>query len=174
MDFLTILNKSWEILSVSFLNQELFFILLPIYANWILSEIFFEHRLEEFGTYFSNGFAMLWILMFYGKYLALNFSLSVGWVSKLILFGFLCFIAAFLMVNALKGKKIVKYVGKTREVSFLIIFATPIFYGVLNFDLTYFIACIFLFLIIETILYLLHKLIPQFKGEKLDIESKES
>lgn len=172
MDFLTILNKSWEILSVSFLNQELFFTLLPIYANWILSEIFFEHRLKEFGTYFSNGFAMLWILMFYGKYLALNFSLEIGWISRLILFIFLTLIAIFVMVNALRGKKIVKYTGETREISFSIIFATPIFYGVLKFDLVYLLACIFLFLIIEIILYTLHKLIPPFTGEKLDVEKK--
>ena len=173
MDIRLLLQRSLDILAAPFYDTQLFLTLTPIYSGWFLSEIFFEHKEKQFSTFFFNGLTMFWICALYAQYLYDNFSLSLSFFAKLAFFIFSFFTGTFIIVNALKGKEVVKYVAQTREISFLIVFVTPFFYDVLKFDLFYLVAGIFLFTIIEVILFILHKIIPQFKGEEKDISQAQ-
>jgi len=169
MDIRLLLQRSLDILAAPFHDTQLFLTLVPIYSGWFLSEIFFEHKEKQFSTFFFNGLTMFWICALYAQYLYMNFSPSLSFLVKFIFFVFSFLTGTFIVVNALKGKEIVKYVAQTREISFLIVFASPFFYDVLKFDSLYLIAGIFLFITIEIALFILHKLIPPFKGEEKDI-----
>jgi len=170
---LDLFSKSLKIIFLPLTNFEALWFLLPVYFNWLLFEIFFEHEEKRFGRRFINGFTLIWISLGFIKYLIQSFVLSVNWIIKLIIVILTMIFGGHILVWALKGNKIIKHIGRTRELSFLIIFITPFFFDLLEFDVTYLLSGLILYVTFYLIFLILQRIVPEFGGEKADMEEKE-
>jgi hypothetical protein len=116
-----------------FQNTDMLWIIVPIYLSWIITEIFQEKRDTTFGNAISNGTIVLWVgidwvrttvRLFEEGGMAVN-----GMFYAKICIGMLVFVYGLLiMYLGIRGNRTVKYIARIREVSYILICFTPIFY----------------------------------------------
>ncbi len=119
----------FEILSAPIKHPILLWVLIPVYINWIISDIYQERKGTKLGNAISNGFVALWVGLDWGRQLTSQFVLSSESLFKIALVGFFIMYGLSVIITGLRGKEIVKYVGRIREITYAIICLTPIFYG---------------------------------------------
>lgn len=134
---ISILSRGIEIFVAPFSNFELMWTVIPVYFQWFLTNTFQEKRGTAFGNAMVNGFVCVWVGLDWSKTLfqeivagsstieAFRLVLSIA----LMMYGLIIFIEAF------RGKKIVKYIGRVREVYYFVVVLTPVFYAIVPIDL---------------------------------------
>lgn len=166
-----LLDEMFKIIITPFLDFDAIWTLIPIYVNWVLTEIFFEFERNDFENAFSNGLIALWVGLGWmrevienGIHLGSGLLLELSMIISILmtLYGII------IMIEALKGKNIAKYLGMTREVSFLAILLMPFIYGLMELTTMTFIAGAFLFAIFMIIILILKKAVPLERGEIID------
>ena len=127
---LQIVSRFGEILLAPAKNPDMLWVLVPIYLNWIITDYFQERRGTAFGNAIANGFVTTWVGVDWVRQ-TIKAELSLLKVSISILF---ILYGLTIMIEAARAKKIAQYIGRIREVSYFMIVATPIFYGVISID----------------------------------------
>jgi hypothetical protein len=155
-------------------NLDMLWILVPIYGSWIFAEFFQEKKETSFGNAISNGAVMLFVGIDW-----IRQAITLAKVDGKFLFGeviiqmaIAAFILAFgiwIIVMGIKAKKLVKYIGRVREVSYLMIMFTPIVYGVIKFNIEN-IILIFAFL---PLFYVLVEILDHILPDPISTKTEE-
>ena len=164
MDLISIFNTAFQIFIEPFRDINVFWTLIPVYLNWILCEVFFEFERHNFQSAFSNGFAALWVGMDWFRVLRFPFS----WDYRAIIAIFMTTYGLFIMLEAARGKSIAKYVGRVREVTFAVIFLTPVLHGLMVVDLEMLLGGLVVYVVLAIFGFVTSRLVPAIGGEIAD------
>ena len=150
-----------------YLHPMMLWVVVPIMINLIATELFQERGGTGMGNAMTNGVIAIWVAIDWTRNLMLNFSvfdLSFAFKAFLCVFMFLFGIA--IIVLGLKNSKIIRYIGRIREITYFNLMLTPIVYGFFEFTGFTIAAIIIYFPIFYLFIALLNKLIPKLKFEK--------
>lgn len=141
MSFLTYLAHLLNIWSSVFVaplkNTEMLWVIIPVYLNWIFTEIYQEKKVTSLGNAISNGTVVLWAGIDWVRYLIRGLSagtiiFSADILIKFIIAFLVLSYGIFIITTGIRLKKITKYIGRIREVSYVLLMFTPILYNVIN------------------------------------------
>ena len=164
MDILSVMGTAFEIFIKPFTDINVFWTLIPVYLNWILSEIFFEFERNNFQSAFSNGFAALWVGLDWFRVLGFPFN----WDYRAIIAVFMTLYGLFIMIEAGRGKSIARYVGRVREMTFAVIFLTPVLHGLISIDIEMILAGVVIYVLMMIIAFVGKRFVPAIGGELAD------
>lgn len=164
MDLVSVLNTAVEIFIIPFTDVNVFWTLIPVYLNWFLCEVFFEFERHNFQSAFSNGFAALWVGMDWFRVLRFPFTLDL----RALIAVFMTTYGLFIMIEAARGKSIAKYVGRVREVTFAVIFLTPVLHNLMFVDIEMIFAGAVVYIILTVLGFVGSRLVPAIGGEIAD------
>ncbi len=183
---LSVLSYIWDLtytwlytLVISFTSLETVWIIVPIWLSWFFAEFFQEKQGTSFGNAISNGVIPFWVGIDWVR------QITSQLISAQITFGMLTvgkyFLSALIMAYGLtiiilgiKKKEIIKYLGRIREVSYVLIVFTPFIYGLIEPSFIYFLSAILFFPIFYGIIEIIDRLTPEPVSLKEDEEERKS
>ncbi len=183
---LSVLSYLWDLtytwlytLVISFTSLETVWIIVPIWLSWFFVEFFQEKHGTSFGNAISNGVIPFWVGIDWVR------QITAQLISAQITFGMLTlgkyFLSALIMAYGLtiiilgiKKKEIIKYLGRIREVTYVLIVFTPFIYGKIEPSFIYFLSVLLFFPIFYGIIELIDRLTPEPVALKEDEEEKKS
>ncbi|MDD5182406.1 MAG: hypothetical protein PHC66_04540 [Candidatus Nanoarchaeia archaeon] len=152
-------------------HLEMLWIVIPVILSWVFAEFFQEKLGTDMGNAISNGVVALWAGIDWTRNLMSQFSgFSMDFIMKEGLCVLLFIYGALVVVLGLKGKGIIKYVGRIREVTYLILAFTPVVYGYYELNLLTLAAIAVYFPVFYIIIEIIDRLTPTPEWEK---ESKD-
>jgi len=160
-----IASRFGAILTAPAKQPEMLWILIPIYLNWIFTDYFQERKGTDFGNAMTNGVITLWAGMDWTRQTTKVFEFSTAILTKIGISIFFIIYGLFIMVKSARARPIAKYIGRVREVSYFMIVATPIFYGVIPINLITLAAILLFFPIFYGLAELVDRMLPAPPGE---------
>jgi hypothetical protein len=155
-----------QVLAAPLKNPDMLWILIPIYVNWIFTDYLQERKGTDFGNAITNGVIQLWVGMDWIRQAIKQIEFSALFVTKAIICMISMVWGLLIMVEGARAKPITHYIGRVREVSYFMIVATPIFYGVIAPDLITIAAVLLFFPIWYVIGEAFDRLMPAPPGEE--------
>jgi len=143
-----------------FIQPDLLWIIVPIYINWIINDIFTD-KVPDFVNFVSGGFTALWIGMTLGRDLTMAAtSDTLTTLSSLqgIVVIFLIVFGLVIVIEAARKKEIVKYIARTREITYLLLWLVPLFFNIIPANIDTLIAALIFF----PIFYIIIEFIDRF------------
>jgi len=155
-----------SLFAAPFINENLLWIVIPVYLSWILAE-FYSEKIGgiSFSGVITKGVVLIWV--------------GIDWTRKttdflntdvlgLTLFKyFLCFfwiaLGVFMIVQGISKKKIVKFVGRSRNTTYLTLVFTPILYNIIPLSLEVLLVIILFFPIYYLVIEILSRITPDPK-----------
>lgn len=166
-----IVSRFAEIILAPVQMPDLLWVLIPVYVTWIFIDIYQESRGTAFINSISNGFVSLWVGMDWGR--SLTSKLEQGFTTEVIIQGILSVsllaFGFFVVYEAVKGRKFIKYIARIREVAYIIICVTPIFYSLVPIDTLTLITIAVFFPVWYVVFGIIARIIP-----KPSVEAPES
>ncbi len=166
ISYLGTLFLSWlKLYAAPFTNFELLWIIIPIYINWIFTEIYQEKKGTSFGNAISNGVVPLWVGIDWGRVtvrMLLNHQIGFDAVlaAKFGIITFMIIYGLAIIILGIQVKKITRYIGRIREISYVSLMLTPVFYGVAKLSLTNLLAMLIFFPLFYGIIELICRVTP--------------
>jgi len=129
--------QTWGSLFAAPLKKfDILWIIIPIYINWIVSDIYQEKRGTSFGNAITNGAVVLWVAIDWARYLVNNFhSFSKYFIVGALLTLATAIYAIVILVEGIRAKEITLHIGRIREVSYVMIMVSPLIYGIIKINL---------------------------------------
>jgi len=162
--------KLWShtIFIAPFQNFEMLWILIPIYLNWIFADFFQEKKGTSLGNAISNGIIPLWAGVDWVRQTVNAITIAkvtskVPWTvyaSKFAIAAFVLFYGFWIIWEGIWGKELTKYIGRIREVTYLVIMLTPVIYNVTPITFQLFFSIILFFPIFYYFVELLDHIMP--------------
>src|SRR3989338_1317487 len=117
-----------------FQNLDMLWILIPVYLGWVFADFFQEKRGTSLGNAISNAVIVLWAgidwirtsVDFYTSGIRIPMT---ELISKLIIAGVVITYGIYIVYLGVKGRVLTKYIGRIREVTYVVIMFTPLFYN---------------------------------------------
>jgi len=165
--------KTW--LSVIFVaplkNLEMLWIIIPIWFNWFFAEFFQEKKGTSLGNAISNGGVLIWVGIDWVRYtlrLISEGSLKFGAVSvaKIALAALVLGMGIFIVIEGIKTKKFVHFVGRVRQTTYVLVMVSPIIYGVIPLSWKVFVAAVVFAPLFYYLIELIDRLLPEPKTYK--------
>ncbi|MBI5389676.1 hypothetical protein HZB01_04845 [Candidatus Woesearchaeota archaeon] len=156
-------------------NWEMLWIIIPIWLAWFFSEFFQEKRGTSFGNAISNGVVVLWVGIDWMRHLVGNLSdntLTFGWetVFKFILSLLTFTFGLFVIVEGIKGKGFIKFIGRSREVTYILLMFSPIVYGITFITWENMLSILLFFPVFYFVIELIDRWVPDPKSYEEDEE----
>lgn len=161
------LFKTWiYILIVSFTSLSTIWIIIPIWLNWFFAEFFQEKKGTSFGNAISNGAVPLWVGIDWMRQLSMDIIKLHSKFTFLVFSKYLVSVLAMvyglmIIINGIRGKSFVRYVGRIREISYVLAVLTPLVYGLITPNFEYFLAVILFFPVFYYLIELIDRLTPE-------------
>lgn len=154
---------------VPFSNLEVLWILIPTWLNFIFTEFFQERKGTSLGNAVSNGAVILWVGIDWIRFLTRNYE-SFSWIFmlKVLLCVLLIGWGFLIIIWGIKGKDIIRRVGRIREVTYIMLALTPFIYGMIEPSLKYFLTI----LIFGPLFYLIFELLDRYMPGAETFEEK--
>ena len=57
----TFIKDIFSLLIAPIIHKELLWIIVPVYLNWVLTEVYQEKKGTSYGNAIANGFVALWV-----------------------------------------------------------------------------------------------------------------
>jgi hypothetical protein len=133
---ISILSRGVEIFTAPFSNFELLWTVIPVYFQWFLTSTFQEKKGTAFGNAMVNGFVCMWVGLDWSKTLYQEITTGSATIEafRLVLSAALMIYGLIIFIEAFRGKRIVKYIGRVREVYYFVVVLTPVFYTIVPID----------------------------------------
>lgn len=156
-------------------NFDMLWVLLAIYLGWIFADFFQEKRGTSLGNAISNGVVALWagidwIRAIFRAYSAGLKITPTELAGKLVLAAFVLFYGLMIIYYGIKAKPLTKYIGRIREVTYVLIIFTPVIYSVTLLDFRLLLGTIIFFPIFYYFVELLDHFIPDPQSIKEDLK----
>lgn len=154
-------------------NFDMLWIIVPIWGVWIFSEFFQEKKGTSFGNAITNGAVMLFVGVDWIRYLVRSISsgelaLDSSLYLKVAISAFVIIVSTAIIILGIRGRKIVKYIGRVRESTYLMLMFTPIVYGVVSLSWRNLGIIAFFFPVFYIIVAALDRWIPNPKTYELE------
>ncbi len=183
---ITVFGFIWSLLQiwlyafyVSFTNSETIWIIIPIWLAWFFTEFFQEKKGTSFGDAISNGVIPFWVGIDWMRQLTLQLTSDGIAFSSLVLIKYLIsvFILIYgfvIIVFGIKGRDFIKYLGRIREVTYILAVLTPFIYGLITPNYKYFLGIIVFFPIFYFIVEFIDRLTPEpaIYGKEKSLDSR--
>lgn len=167
-----------SLIAAPFQSFDMLWIIVPVYLNWVFTEIYQEKHGTSLGNAISNGVVALWVGIdwartsvndFTGIWSPLLLKLLIAMV--MVAYGFV------IIVWGIKAKKTTKLIGRIREVTYFTLIFTPLIYGAIEFGWKVFLTALIFFPIFYFVVELLLRFVPNpatyEEEEKEELETLE-
>ncbi len=149
---------------IPFQDVEVLWILVPIWINLIFTDFYQEKHGTNFGNAITNGSVMLWVGIDWIRFIVRT---TDAFNSTLVLKLFFCFLAIILgiliIIEGVQGKKIVSFIGRVRETSYVMLVFSPVIYNLILPSWYYGLSIILFFPLFYFIFEMIDRLIPDPK-----------
>lgn len=156
-------------------NLNMLWILVPVYLTWFFAEFFQEKHGTSMGNAVTNAVVVFWggfdwMRNTITKITQNQLALGLASISRMILAVSLVVYGVLIIVLGLKGNKLIKVLGRIREVTYLVIIFTPVFYEVVPLSWRLVLAAVLFFPLYYFAIELLDKYMPNPKAVVQDIQ----
>ncbi|MBI5398294.1 hypothetical protein HZB03_02415 [Candidatus Woesearchaeota archaeon] len=159
-----------------FKKFDMLWVLVPVWLTWVFTEFFQEKKGTSLGNAISNAVTPFWASLDWTRTSIRFFhtgELSLGsLIGRIALSLIVLSYGMTIIVLGIKGNKIVRYIGRIREVTYLIAVFTPVFYNVVPLSFKLVLAIIVFFPLFYFTIELIDYFTPEPKAMKTD-ESDE-
>ena len=182
-----IANYVWElfrlwinaIFVLPFKNLDMLWLLVPVWLGWFFAEFFQEKTGTSMGNAMSNSVIILWACVDCTRQTTrlIADNTITGTLNIIIRFAIILvvFIYGILLVYlGWKGNKVIKYIGRIREVTYLFAIFTPVFYNAIDLSWELILAAILFFPLFYFAIELIDRYTPNPKAIVEDMEDTES
>ncbi len=152
-------------------EPEMFWIIIPIWINWFFTEFFQEKHGTSFGNAASNGAIAILAGVDWTRYLyrlleegTIRFTFGV-FMKFLLAIGIFIF-GVYIIILGIKTKKIVHFIGKIRWVTYVLVMATPMVYGVVHLTFITLLAILVFFPLYYWVIEVFDRISPEPKYYK--------
>lgn len=157
-----------------FKNLNMLWILVPVYLTWFFAEFFQEKHGTSMGNAITNAVVVFWGGFDWTRGTVTKLTEGVlyfGWnvVGRFLLALFLVIYGIIIMILGFKGNKLIKYIGRIREVTYVVVIFTPIFYEVASLTFQHIFAAVLFAPIFYFAIELLDKYMPNPKAVVEDL-----
>jgi len=133
-----------------FQHLEMLWILIPAVLAWFFAEFFQEKTGTSMGNAITNSIVIIWGSIDCARQTVRLISekvLTDFWnvFSRFALLGVILAYGISIIILGWRGNKIVKYIGRIREVTYAFVLFVPVFYNVIPFSWDHIIATIIFF-----------------------------
>ena len=119
-------------------DPTMLWVLVPTYFNWVFTEFYQEKHGTSLGNAISNSLIPLWVGWDWSR------TLYNGFAHRTIIFDFasgikvaiatgMIFYGFNLLIQGIKLSEKVKFIGRIRVVTYVVLMMTPFFYGINHF-----------------------------------------
>ncbi|HII71304.1 TPA: hypothetical protein HA265_00950 [Candidatus Woesearchaeota archaeon] len=132
---------------VPFQNVDMLWLMVPLWAAWFFAEFFQEKHGTSMGNAITNAVVVIWgsidctrqTFRLLGEgVLKWNLDLYLRLLLIIIILGY----GVLIVILGLKGKKVIKYIGRVREVTYVFAMFVPVFYNAVPMTLVHIVAAI--------------------------------
>lgn len=118
-------------------NWEMLWIIIPIWINWFFTEFFQEKKGTSLGNAVTNGGVMAWVGVDWIRYMVRMLNegtISGGGVTfaKFALSGVVIFFGIFIIIEGVRTKHFVHFLGRVRQTTYVLLMVSPVIYGVIE------------------------------------------
>jgi ABC-type multidrug transport system fused ATPase/permease subunit len=183
LDFVSIGLWLWElfklwlytIFAAPFLNLSMLWVLIPVWLGWFFAEFFQEKIGTSMGNAISNATIVLWGAIDCTRQttrLMSNGTISSFWdvFARFSLIGFIFLYGIVIITLGLKGKKIIKSIGRVREVTYFFAIFVPVLYGFMSLSWIHILASIIFFPLFYFAIELIDRFTPNPKAIVEDMQ----
>ena len=180
LSFFWDLLKTWlYTLGVSFANLSTVWIITPIWISWFFAEFFQEKEGTSFGNAISNGVVPLWvgidwIRQITGQLMQSGITFSALVFGKYLISAIVIIYGFTIIVGGIQGKEFIRYLGRIREITYVLVVFTPFIYGIIEPNYFYFISIIIFFPAFYWIIEVVDRMTPEPEVLKKDREAESS
>lgn len=162
-----------------FQTTDMLWILVPVWLTWFFAEFFQEKMGTSMGNAITNSIVVLWASIDCARQtiLLMSSGIIVDFWNIFGRFALIIIVLAYgglIIYLGIKGNKIVKYIGRVREVTYVFAMFVPVFYNVIPFSFNHLFAAILFFPLFYYGIELLDKYTPNPKAVVEDLEEKGS
>lgn len=178
--FLLDLFKVWiNIFIVPFKNPFMLWIIIPIWVTWFFTEFFQEKKGTSLGNAVTNGGIMIWVGIEWIRFivnLITEKTIKLDQITyiKIIISIFVLGMGLFIVINGIKQKNFIHFVGRVRLTTYMMVMMSPIVYGVSKLDFRIFLAAILYAPLFYFVIELIDKYTPHPKTFEETENSGES
>lgn len=172
-----VLFKGWivTLFVAPWKTMDMLWLLVPVWVAWFFAEFFQEKQGTSMGNAITNAVVVVWgSIDCTRKTVQL---MSAGTVSGFWnITGRFAVIAAIfgygilIVILGIKGNKIIKYIGRVREVTYAFAMFTPVFYNEIPLTLNHIIATVLFFPLFYFAIELIDRYTPNPKAMVEDLE----
>lgn len=169
-----------------FTSFNLLWIGIPVFLSWFFAEFFQEKRGTSLGNAISNGIIPLWVGMDWARMLfsmmeAKELGLNIYFFLKLFLAALMFAYGIWIIIEGIKAKKMVHFIGRVRVVTYFALAFTPIFYDKIKPTWEIFLAIALFFPLFYYLIELIDRITPnpesieeEAKMEKMEFNAPET
>jgi hypothetical protein len=185
--YIAIVTYLWEIFKlwihtifvVPFQTTDMLWLLVPVWLGWFFSEFFQEKTGTSLGNAISNAVIILWgsidcsrqtVKLIAARALAGAWDIAARFFIIALIFAY----GAFILVLGWKGNKLIKYIGRVRQVTYVFAIFTPVFYGAIPFSLDHIVAAVLFFPLFYFAIELIDRYTPNPKAIVEDMNEGSS
>ena len=170
-----------SLIAAPFQSFDMLWIIVPVYLNWVFTEIYQEKHGTSLGNAISNGVVALWVGIDWAR-TSVNFFMDIKptWSALLLKLLISLIMVAYglvIIIWGIKAKKTTRLIGRIREVTYFTFIFTPIIYGAIGLDWMIFLTAIIFFPIFYFLVELLLRFVPNpttyEEEEKEELETLE-
>ena len=173
------LFKLWltTLFIIPFRFADMLWLLIPIWATWFFAEFFQEKKGTSMGNAITNSVIVLWgsvdctrqtvRLITEGTLTSVG-DIVLRFLIIALIFGY----GVTIVTLGLKGNKVIKYIGRVREVTYAFAVFAPVFYNAVPLTFTHVIAAVLFFPLFYFIIELLDRYTPNPKAVVEDLAEK--
>ncbi|MBS3118230.1 hypothetical protein J4417_00945 [Candidatus Woesearchaeota archaeon] len=153
-----------SLIAAPFQSFDMLWIIVPVYLNWVFTEIYQEKHGTSLGNAISNGVVALWVGIDWAR-TSVNFFMDIKptWSALLLKLLISLIMVAYglvIIIWGIKAKKTTRLIGRIREVTYFTFIFTPIIYGAIGLDWMIFLTAIIFFPIFYFLVELLLRFVP--------------
>ena len=158
------LFKTWiYIFGVGFTNLNVVWIIIPIWLSWFFGEFFVEKKGTSFANAISNGVIPVWVGFDWIRQITIQLiNNSFTWIFVLKYFLAVLAIAygIIIIVFSIKAKEFIRFIGRIRETSYVMLVFTPLIYDLVLPSGNYFLSIVLFFPLFYGIIELIDRFAP--------------
>ncbi|MFH1063812.1 MAG: hypothetical protein V1729_01890 [Candidatus Woesearchaeota archaeon] len=158
-----------------FRHTDMLWLLIPIWISWFFAEFFQEKHGTSMGNAITNSVVVIWGSIDCARQtvrlITTGMLTSTG--SIIIRFLIITIILTYgvaIIVLGLKGNKVIKYIGRVREVTYAFAIFTPVFYNAVPLTLKHVIGALLFFPLFYFAIELIDRYTPNPKAVVEDME----
>jgi hypothetical protein len=151
---------------IPFENAEIFWILIPVWINFLIADFYQEKRGTGLGNAISNGAAMLLVGVDWVRYLVRNIPEQFSWILfiKFALGVIVAIFGLLIIIEGAKGKQVIQKIARIRQTSYVMLVLSPIIYGAAELTWKYLGAIIIFFPLFYWIFEIIDRILPDPKS----------